>query len=130
MPTAGTLPSKFQQHAFHVDFGHGPVYVQRCGALHQGTRLTDVVIERGLSEDSTFADLMRTPIGSVTVYQTDRKRQVRTAYGLTSPKVVAYSAGPWDNESSEFALERVTIEYSGFKRTDFPAAKATGETDA
>ena len=122
MPTAGTLPSKFQQHAFHVDFGHGPVYVQRCGALHQGTRVTDVVIERGLSEDSTFADF--------TVYQTDRKREVRTAYALTSPKVVAYSAGPWNNESSEFAEERLTIEYSGFKRTDFPAAKATGETDA
>ena len=120
----------FKQHAFHIDFGHGPVYVQRCGALHQGTRLTDVVIERGLSEDSTFADLMSTPIGSFTVYQTDRKREVRTAYALTSPKVVAYSAGPWNNESSEFAEERLTIEYSGFKRTDFPAAEIASEPNA
>ncbi len=128
MPIAGTKPSMFMQHAFHVDFGHGPVYVQRCGALHQGTRLTDVVIERGLSEDPTFADLMGTQVSNVTVYQTDRKRQVRTAYTLTSPKVVAYSAGPWNNESSEFALERLTVEHSGFTRTDFPAAETSPPT--
>jgi hypothetical protein len=131
MPLACTKPSKFQRHAFCVDFGHGPVYVQRCGELHQGTHLTDVVIERGLSRDSTFADLMSTPIGSVTVYQTDRERQVRIAYTLNAPKVVAYSVGPWDAESSEFTLERLTIEYTGFKRTDLPvAAKSADKLNA
>ena len=61
MPIAGTSAFKFSQYAFTVDFGSGPVAVQKCGEIYATRDRMRLTIERGLSACRIFADLVDTP---------------------------------------------------------------------
>lgn len=135
MPVAGTKVYT-SHHAFTVDFGNGPVAVQKCSEIRATRERMRVTIERGLTHCRVFADLYAAdtslegirygaPRGlPVSVTQMNRSRQPVTTFNLREARAVEYSAGPWDSESSDFTMERLVIEYAGFDRVDTPESKA------
>jgi len=122
MPIVGASLPVFHQYAFAVDFGHGLVRAQRCSPLNSTGVRSEVLIERGLTSDSAFADLTTKPPAYVTVHQLDRATRTRVTYALKSPTVLNYGVGPWNNETSDCTEESIVIEYSGFVRTVLEAA--------
>ena len=138
MPIAGTSAPKFSQYAFTVDFGSGPVAVQKCGEIYATRDRMRLTIERGLSACRIFADLYATETARaasryavmaphslpVSVVQMNRSRETVVTYNLSDAHVVEYSAGPWDNELSEFTMERLVFQYTGFDPVDTPESKA------
>jgi len=138
MPIAGTSAPKYSQYAFTVDFGSGPVAVQKCGEIYATRDRMRLTIERGLSGCRIFADLYAAETKEpsryavmaprvtglpVSVVQLNRSREAVVTYNLSDAHVVEYSAGPWDSESSGVTMERLVIEYAGFQRVDAPQVK-------
>jgi hypothetical protein len=126
----GTSQIKCHSYLFTVDFGSGPVAVQKCGEIYATSERTRLTIERGLSHCRLFSDLYAAEMKReaapravprltglpVSIVQMNRLREALVTYSLSDAHVVAYSVGPWNNEESNFTMERLVIEYAGFRR--------------
>lgn len=91
---------------------------------------SDVTLERGMSADKGLYDWAE-QVGdaaqgaglvepeykkTVDIVQIDRARKPRIRFRLYNAFPVKYVAGEWDNESSEFVIEKMTLAYDYFKR--------------
>jgi phage tail-like protein len=90
----------------------------------------DITLERGMSSDGGLYDWSQLVADAaqqsglvepeykktIDIVQIDRARKPRLRFRLYGAFPVGYVAGEWDNESSEFVIEKMTIAYDYFKR--------------
>lgn len=90
----------------------------------------DITLERGAYSDKDFYDWAEQcgdaaqSSGNVEpeykrtidIVQIDRARKPLVKYRLYGAFVQKYVPGDWDNESSEFTVEKLTLAYDYFKR--------------
>lgn len=91
---------------------------------------SDVSLERGMSGDKALYDWVEAVADAaqnsgltepeykrtIDIVQIDRARRPRLRFRLYNAFPVKYVAGEWDNESSEFVIEKITLAYDYFKR--------------
>lgn len=91
---------------------------------------SDVTLERGMAADASMYEWSEA-VGdaaqnagltepeykkTVDIVQIDRARKPRLKFRLYGTFPIKYVAGEWDNESSEFVIEKMTLAYDYFKR--------------
>ena len=74
-------------------------WAEQCGDAAQASGLTEPEYKR-----------------TIDIVQIDRARRPRLRFRLYNAFPVKYVAGEWDNESSEFVIEKITLAYDYFKR--------------